>query len=480
MKALIVLNSAGFFRHFDTVVAGLCERGHDVTVMTRLSRKADFEDDYRNAIEATVASHATGSYDMGMLKRRDRWNPVVHQLRRSLDYALYFRPEHNSPALAERLGVHVWPGVRRMIESPRGRRMVAEDRFWDRARRLQARIPADRKIAAQLRDLQPDVVLGCPFVYTMGPDIEYLRAAKQAGMVTIGSVGSWDNLTTKGAIHLETDRVFVWNEALADEAHELHGTPRERIDVTGAAKFDAYFDMQPRATREEFCARLGLDPARPYVLYVGSSQQIAGDETGFVREAFTALSTTEGTRDLQMVVRPHPLNADVWDDFEHQDMAVFPRGGERPDVEGPRQDYFDTMAHSAAIAGVNTTAFLEAAVADRPCLSIVSERHRTGQAQRGHFQHLVRGGFIETVPDPAAAAAALGRIAAGEDPRREQRREFVARFVRPGGIGRPAGDVVADAIERAVAGRVTVPAASAHDDGVPAAAAAAALARAQD
>ena len=104
------------------------------------------------------------------------------------------------------------------------------------------------------------------------------------------------------------------------------------------------------------------------------------------------------------------------------------------------------------MAGVNTTAFLEAAVTDRPCLSVVSDRHRHGQVERGHFHHLLDAGFIETCPDLEGAAAIVGRVLDGEDPRREQRRAFVHSFVRPGGMERRAGEVVADAIERAAGG----------------------------
>jgi hypothetical protein len=104
------------------------------------------------------------------------------------------------------------------------------------------------------------------------------------------------------------------------------------------------------------------------------------------------------------------------------------------------------LGHATAVLGVNTSAFLEAAIADTPCLSVVSDRHREGQVDRGHFQHLLAGRFIETVPDLETAAVALGDILDGDDHRREQRRRFVERFVRPLGIARPAGETTAEAI----------------------------------
>ncbi len=451
MKVLIALSHGGFFRHFETVVCALCERGHEVEVLTRFIRKTGVDDEleYREAMTATVAGLEGGSYDLDMIVRADRWTLPVNLTRACLDYAIYFRPQHNSPQLADRVANHCPRPVRRAIRTRAGRRLVASDRFWAAARRFEARLPADAGIAAQVARAEPDVVVGCPFVYTFCNDLEYLRAAAKQGIRTVAVVGSWDNLTTKGAAHLLPDSVLVWNRPLAREAEEIHALPAQRVEVTGAAKFDAYFELDRAASRADFCARAGIDPEHPFVMWVGSSKQVAGDETGFVSELARGLRRMPGLERLQVVVRPHPLNFQVWQSFAQEGVAVFPTDGSRPDLERPRQDYFDTLTHSAAVIGVNTTAFLEAAVTDRPCLSIVSERHRQGQVERGHFHHLLDGGFIETSPDLEGAARIVARLLGGEDPRREQRRAFVADFIRPGGIERPAGEVVADAIERA-------------------------------
>lgn len=451
MKILIALSHGGFFRHFETVVSSLADRGHEVRVITRFIRKTGSDDElaYREAMMASVAGVDGGSYDLGMIVRGDHWTLPVNLMRACLDYALYLRPQHNSPQLADRIAGHCPRPVRAAVRTRAGRRLVASDRFWHAARRASAVFPADGGIAAQVAQASPDVVVGCPFVYTFCNDVEYLRAALKQGISTVGVVGSWDNLTTKGASHLLVDRVLVWNQPLADEAEQIHAFPRDRIEVTGAAKFDAYFELDRARSREDFCARAGLEPGLPFVLYVGSSKQVAGDESGFVRDLAGSLRSNPGLGELQMVVRPHPLNVDSWTGFSEPGVVVFPADGARPDLEGPRQDYFDTLTHSAAVIGVNTTAFLEAAVTDRPCLSIVSERHRQGQVERGHFHHLLDGGFIETSPDLEGAAAIVSRILAGEDPRREQRRRFVGYFVRPGGMDRRAGEVVAEAIERA-------------------------------
>ena len=56
----------------------------------------------------------------------------------------------------------------------------------------------------------------------------------------------------------------------------------ERVVVTGAQCYDEWFDWTP-TPRAEFCARVGLDPERPYVLYTGFSGSRSGpSEVDFV------------------------------------------------------------------------------------------------------------------------------------------------------------------------------------------------------
>ena len=446
MKVLVVLTHSGFFRHLESVSAHLLEQGHEVKVVSGRGRKVDADESYQRRLLSSVREYDLGSYDLTLLRRRGMGTRPVRRLAGVASHAIYSRPQHNSPQLAPRMARLSLPPARALFSTRAGRRLMASDSFLAAYRRLQAHLPADRCLVRVVEGERPDVVVACPFIYRTTNDVEYIRAAQKLRIPTVAVVASWDNLSTKGTFHLLTDSVVVWNEALAKEAQLIHAIPRDRLAVTGAAKFDPYFELEPSMTRAEFCARVGIDPGRPYLLYIGSSEQVAGDETGFVRELASALAADPRTAAVQVVVRPHPLNGQVWVDFEDERITVFPRGGQRPDIAGPRDDYFHTLRYAAAVAGVNTTAFLEAAIADRPCLSIVSDRHREGQVERGHFQHLLKGRFIETVPDFQGAVSVVADVLEGRDAREARRRRFVESFVRPRGIDRPAGAAVAEAI----------------------------------
>ena len=428
------------------MVGHLCEQGHEVKVLTRMTSKGDEDTGYQDEMVASVGAYGRGSYDFGLRKRKDRLRPHTRRLRSVCNYAVYFRAQHNSPQLGERLAGPCPPALRRFLATAVGRRLVSSDRFLRAYRALQAALPADAALVRQVARERPDVVVACPFIYTLSADVEYVRAARQLGVPTVAAVASWDNLSTKGTFALPTDRILVWNRRLAEEAEQIHAIPRERIACTGAAKFDAYFELEPSLSREGFHRHVGLDEDRPYLLYLGSSQQVAGDETRFVQALAGALRADPRTSDLAVLVRPHPLNGKVWEQFAHDGIVAFPRGGQRPDLTRHRDDYFNTLSFASAVVGVNTTAFLEAAIADRPCLTILSEEHRGGQVERGHFHHLLDGGFLEAVPDLASAVDAIAAILAGHDRRAGERRRFVESFLRPGGSERPAGEVMAKAI----------------------------------
>src|SRR5439155_4640474 len=129
---------------------------------------------------------------------------------------------------------------------------------------------------------------------------------------------------------------------------------------TGAAAYDHWFESQPRESRLEFCARIGLPAGRPYILYVCSSRFIAPQEVEFIRRWVTELrASSETLRDVSVLVRPHPQNFKQWKTAQLTDLervTVWPREGANPLDEESRAEYHDSIYHSAAVVGVNTSA----------------------------------------------------------------------------------------------------------------------------
>ena len=455
MKLLFVMRHAGYVRNFESTLRMLCDRGHHVHLAFQGTVK------YAQLDPADIAGQLAARYPNfthgRMPMRRDGWGLLGRQLRLGLDYLRYLTPDYDDAPKLRQRALREAPQyvldrtTHGAARTAAGRRALAA---WLRAQDLA--IPIDPVIDAYLADIRPDVLAVTPLIEPGAPQAEFVRAARARGIPAALCVASWDNLTNKGLIHGPVDLVTVWNDAMKREAVELHGIPAGRVAVTGAAAFDHWFDWRPRTTREEFCARAGLPADRPFVLYLCSSKFVAPNEPPFIRTWVEQIrrSSSDRLREAGILVRPHPQNAELWEQESLEEagaVAVWPRAGAAPVDAGSRSDYFDSIFHSSAVVGINTTGEIESAIVGRPVFTILAPEFRDTQEGTLHFHHLQRvsGGVVTAarnfeehltqldaaLAEPPSAAAARCR-------------SFVEAFVRPNGLDVPATPRLADALEQ--------------------------------
>ena len=109
---------------------------------------------------------------------------------------------------------------------------------------------------------------------------------------------------------------------------------------------------------------------------------------------------------------------------------------------------FDTVHHSAAVVGLNTSAQLEAGIVGRPVLTILAPEFEEGQQGTLHFSYLLKehGGFVDVASDFDSHRRQLAGAVKGDyDP--GAIRNFIEKFLRPHGIDRPATPRMVEAIE---------------------------------
>lgn len=450
MKVLFLMAFPGYLRYFDPVVRTLAERGHEVVLGFNVpSKEIDGMDALADVPNVRwleeVPLHDTA------------WQGVGVAVRQAADYSRYLHPRYaDSPFLRDR--------VRRELAFPfrfLGRLAPRDagraDRLTRRLLQLEHAIPVSRRIEAFLRALAPDVVMMTPLVTTGSVQVDWVRAARAAGRPSMLSVASWDHLTSKGLMRVHPDLVTVWNETQRREAVDLHGVPPERLVITGAVPFDRWFDRVPRLSRADFCARAGLSDARPFVLFLGSSQSISAPdaEVAFVRQWLAAVrrSGHAALADCAVLIRPHPYNSAHWEPVTFADqsgVSVFPRHGSSPARACDRADFFDSLYHSAAVVGVNTSAMIEAAIVGRPVLTVLSPDFAATQRGTLHFHYLLpeHGGFVRPARTLDEHVGQLASVLAGGDQGLAEAQAFVRTFVRPLGRDVSAAATVADAAER--------------------------------
>jgi hypothetical protein len=461
VKVLLVLKHAGYFGVYPQLVAELARRGHQVHVGWLSGTAEDFA-----ALDRAAAAQPGVTH--GRAPRRgtlDGWSSVAFLARALGDLGRYSDPRFgDSTALRDRMAAKVeshlagaagFDPVTRRIALRRAKALHARqdaalaERSIARSRRLEAGVPPGSRIADYIREQRPGVVLVSPLVELASPLLDYLKAARALGIRSGICVASWDNLSSKGLLRFVPERVFVWNETQRQEAVELHGIPAERVVATGAARFDDWFAQRPSSSREDFLRRVGLEPQRPYFLYLCSSVFVAPDEVSFVRRWLAALRERLG--DVGVIVRPHPKRAEPWADVELGDQAVvWPRRTGELDAEA-RAGFYDSIAHSAGVVGANTSAMIEAAIAGKAVYTLLDAAFNQTETIHFHYLRAERGGFLHVAESMQEHLDQLAAGLAQEAEESDRARSFVASFVRPGGVDRSATAIYADAIEELAA-----------------------------
>jgi hypothetical protein len=147
-------------------------------------------------------------------------------------------------------------------------------------------------------------------------------------------------------------------------------------------------------------------------------------------------------------VRPHPSRKREWDEVDWRSVPDLALWGDNPIDTESRADYFDSLHYSAAVVGLNTSAFIEAGIVGSPVLAVLPEEFRPNQEGTLHFRYLVDGGLLTISRSLADHCGQLASILGGDTQEILRRqREFVRTFVRPLGLDMSATCVLADAVE---------------------------------
>ena len=463
LRVLLVLRHTGYADVYESLVHELADRGHTVHVGYVWVHSGGLRTLDR------LAAHPRITHGIVPVRGPvNGWASVAWLARALGDLARFSHPRFaNSPVLRHRMAAKVeaylrgasgFDPVTRRLGQRRARYFHArtDAAFSERAVRVSARletgIPTSRRVTSFIRAQAPDIVLASPLVDLASPLVEYLKAARQLGIRTGICVASWDNLTSKGLLRFVPERVFVWNETQRREASELHGMPADRIVATGAARFDSWFARRPSTSREQFVHKLGLDPERPYLLYLCSSRFIAPDEVAAATRWIEALRAAhdDRLRHAGIVVRPYPKRVADWRETDLSrfgNVILWPRAGSAFDSAEAEADFYDSIAHCAAVVGVNTSAMIEAAIIGKSVYTWLAPEF----AQEGtiHFHYLLHehGGFLHVAASLDEHLAQLAERLAGGAAEADQTRRFVEAFVRPGGSDRSATAIYADAVE---------------------------------
>lgn len=460
MKVVFVMRTPFFLKNFTAGLQELLKRGHEVQVV--------FSEPLTGRVGEHLASDSAqmlpGVSMAAMPPSAGSRSDLAILLATLLDVLRYDHAEYDdAPKLRKRAN---GKSARRLLIVPllklaRGAASrVGLGRVESFLKRCLDHVPPPGALVAWLQAQQAEVLLISPLTPIGSEQAAWVLAARRAGIRVVYCMYSWDNLSNKGLLRPQPDFVVVWNATHRYEAVNLHGVLPESVRCTGAQGFDLWFETSPSSDRHLFCERVGLDSSQAFLLYTCSSVFVGGkQEFPFVESWLEALRNHPDPEvaNVGVLIRPHPQFAAAWEAADLSrfgNVVIYPKKGAIPFSGDARFDYYDSIHHSLAIVGINTSAMVEAAIIDRPVMTISDPSYADTQGGTLHFRHLQQYGFLIGSESIEANLGKIARLVRDDAELKAQSHtanfRFVSEYIRPNGIGSPAAPFWADAIEAAV------------------------------
>ena len=448
-RVLFVIRAVEHFLYFRSIVEALSRRNHKVVVLfDKVWSQKGLNDD--SLIRLKGVTYAWAKRD-----KTAKWRRVVFYVLDILSLRRYFKIPGTSSFYRGRWESMMPSPVRLLFKISPTRGFFMSDVFHPVLKFIADFAPVEEMVKGEIGKFDPDVVIASPVnLPSSSADLEYLRVAKKLAVPTVLPVFSWDNLTTKGVVHVKPDLLLVWNDMQAREAVRYHGIDKKTIRICGSPFFDPWFSYNPMSLNiDKFSGRMGLSASDPIILYLGSSVDTAGDETWIVTEIRKALDRDTGLSKIQIIVRPHPHNAKIFGKFKLPKVIVIPKDGSYPDTEAARKLYFECLYFSKLVVGVNTSGMIDAIIQKKPVVSFFDKEHTGTQTEAEHWGYLVKSEAISVAGSMESFLSLIKLIIRGGDKKASNRSNFVRRFIRPKGLAVSAGETAVIAVEQLVGSR---------------------------
>ncbi len=321
-------------------------------------------------------------------------------------------------------------------------------------------------IREQLAHLSPDAIWMT--LRGLAGEDPYLAAARAMRIPTVTSIMGFDNPFTKG-FRPRFDRYLVWNEFMKDAIIQLEPhLDRAAISITGTPQFDFHCSQELRWKRDTTLAKLGLPENGRYVLYAANHVDHTPDEPELLRRLVDHLSGDDVLGGHQVLVRLHPLDdSKRWEGAKgYRDRVVLCQPFQPPcDQRGwsisSLEDQgllVNSLRHADACINIASTIALDAAILDRPVISL----ELSGEpdcpagvyfAEYGseYYQPLVKSGGLSMAHSWRELLVLLRKAVASPSEGRRQRQKMVHALC--GRVDGKAADRVATELQAFVSNR---------------------------
>ncbi len=216
-------------------------------------------------------------------------------------------------------------------------------------------------------------------------DRYFLREARKRGYPTAMTVIGWDNPSAHGLPGAKVDYANVWSQIHVRELHEGLDWPKENIHIGGMPLYDGYIHKTWLIPREEYFAMHGLDPAKKLIAYAATALSISPN-LHIIEELTRIVAGRKLSVPSQLLIRLHPNHFKSQKHYQEEREKIYEITRDCPDVQVvapkalagglPRYSGEDfpekasMLAHCDVLVSIYSTMVLEAALHDKPTISV--------------------------------------------------------------------------------------------------------------
>jgi hypothetical protein len=249
-------------------------------------------------------------------------------------------------------------------------------------RRLQLRyVPS--YYDALFEHLPPDLVIASTPGWRF--DRYLLRAASRKGIPTAAAIIGWDPPSSYGLPGADVDYITCWSENQKRELINGSDWLPEQVNVGGVPAYDGYFNHQWIMPRDEYYRMHKLDKNRKLISYAASFVSFSPNFQN-VQALADLVNEDALAKPAQLLIRLHPNHFWNYQLYQQEADAIRDLGKRHPHIHvvepvplGGELGYYSgedmpekssMMAYSDVFTTVYSTMVVEAAIHDRPIVSV--------------------------------------------------------------------------------------------------------------
>lgn len=230
---------------------------------------------------------------------------------------------------------------------------------------------------------QPDMVISITAGWRI--DKYLLREANKRRIKTAATIVGWDNPSAMGIQGSDVTHVNVWSEIHKTELVNGIDWKPENVHIGGMPIYDGYINKIWELPKKEYYKEHGLDEKKSLIAYVATALSISPN-LHIIKTLVDIIHNNKLDKPAQLLIRLHPNHFKPFPHYQQECAEIYKMAAQYPEIkivapkalagDVPRYSGEDfpekssMLRHSDVIVSIYSTMVVEAALHDKPVISV--------------------------------------------------------------------------------------------------------------